>query len=211
MRCYRIFILLIIAVLFLPLTFAEHRLVGKATYYSNKAHGHLTSDGSIYHKDSFTCAHRTFPFGTILKVRNLTNDRVVYVKVNDRGPFSHAIIDLSYAAAKELHMISAGVSRVEISKVIDTDRVPYQGNSKTEIPQFSVPDPDSENGYVLLSEWAERRRNHEIEKVMPSKRDMEDEYPILVYDTVHDWEVFHKLCADQKATKPNKKFKYILK
>ncbi|MBQ2366423.1 MAG: septal ring lytic transglycosylase RlpA family protein, partial [Bacteroidaceae bacterium] len=67
-------------------TFAQAPLTGKASYYANKFHGRRTSDGSIYHRDSMTCAHRTLPFGTILKVRNVKNGKEVIVKVNDRGP-----------------------------------------------------------------------------------------------------------------------------
>ena len=84
-------------------TFAQEPLTGKASYYANKFHGRRTSDGSIYHRDSMTCAHRTLPFGTILKVRNVKNGKEVIVKVNDRGPFCKGrIVDLSYAAAREL-------------------------------------------------------------------------------------------------------------
>ena len=57
---------------------------GKASYYSNRLHGRRTSDGSRYHKDSLTCAHRTLPFGTLLKVTNKNNGKEVVVKVTDR-------------------------------------------------------------------------------------------------------------------------------
>ncbi len=90
-------------------------LVGKASYYAGKFHGRRTSSGEIYHQDSLTCAHRTLPFGTLLKVRNLKNNREVVVKVTDRGPFIRGrVVDLSRAAAKEIDMISAGVANVEI-------------------------------------------------------------------------------------------------
>lgn len=68
----------------------------KASYYANKFHGRKTASGALYHKDSLTCAHKTLPFGTILKVRNPRNDKEVYVKVTDRGPFIKGrTIDLS--------------------------------------------------------------------------------------------------------------------
>ncbi len=97
-------------------TFAQ--LKGNATYYANKFHGRLTSDGSVYHKDSLTCAHRTLPFGTVLRVVNKHNGKEVVVKVNDRGPFRPgAIIDLSLAAAKEIGMLHAGIVPVLAYKV----------------------------------------------------------------------------------------------
>ena len=66
---------------------AQKKSVGDATYYSHRLQGRRTSDGSLYHRDSLTCAHRTLPFGTLLKVRNTVNGREVVVKVTDRGPF----------------------------------------------------------------------------------------------------------------------------
>lgn len=97
---------------------AQHTQVGKASYYGNKFHGRRTSDGSRYHRDSLTCAHRTLPFGTLLRVRNVKNGREVIVKVTDRGPFSHGrIVDLSMAAARQLDMVAAGVAKVEATPV----------------------------------------------------------------------------------------------
>ena len=97
---------------------AQKTSVGDATYYGNKFHGRRTSDGSRYHRDSLTCAHRTLPFGTLLKVRNTSNGREVVVKVTDRGPFRRGgIVDLSFAAAKEIDMLRAGVVRVEVTPV----------------------------------------------------------------------------------------------
>jgi rare lipoprotein A len=96
-------------------TFAQQR--GNATFYSQKMHGRQTSDGGNYHADSLTCAHRTYPFGTFLKVRNLQNNKEVIVKVTDRGPHrKHLLIDLSYSAAKRLGIIQQGKALVEIMK-----------------------------------------------------------------------------------------------
>ncbi|RLW71078.1 MAG: hypothetical protein B6D68_00030 [spirochete symbiont of Stewartia floridana] len=72
----------------------------------------------IYDTYGYTCAHKTLPFGTILAVKNLKNDKVVRVRVNDRGPFTDdRIIDLTYAAAKELDMIRDGTAKVYIEAV----------------------------------------------------------------------------------------------
>lgn len=91
---------------------------GKASYYSSRLHGRRTSDGNRYHRDSLTCAHLSYPFGTYIKVRNLANDKEVIVKVTDRGPHVRGrIIDLSYAAAKEIGLIAQGIGSVEITKL----------------------------------------------------------------------------------------------
>ena len=110
--------LMLVAVLLLSGVAAETQVV-VASYYANSLHGKKTASGTLYNKYEMTCAHKTLPFGTILKVRNPKNDSVVYVKVTDRGPFIKGrSIDLSYAAARELDMIGRGVIRVEISKYI---------------------------------------------------------------------------------------------
>ena len=80
---------------------------GKATFYSKRATGSRTANGERLHHDSLTCAHRTYPFGTMLKVYNPANGRSVIVRVTDRGPFVRGrIIDLSWRAAKELDIIA---------------------------------------------------------------------------------------------------------
>jgi len=86
-----------------------------ATYYSRRFHGRKTASGEIYKHDAFTCAHKTLPFGTYLKVINPQNNKSVVVKVNDRGPFTRGRhLDLSYAAARELDMLRAGVIKTEV-------------------------------------------------------------------------------------------------
>ena len=95
---------------------------GKASFYSRRATGARTSSGERLHHDVFTCAHRTHPFGTLLKVKNLTNGKEVVVRVNDRGPFGRGrIVDLSWGAAKALGMLSKGVVPVEVTPVKNGD------------------------------------------------------------------------------------------
>jgi len=111
-------ILISILLLFVASTIAIAEQHGKASFYSNKLKGHHTTDGGKYHPDSLTCAHLTYPLGTILKVRNPKNDAEVIVKVTDRGPHSHRlIIDLSYSAAEVLDIVRAGIASVEITKL----------------------------------------------------------------------------------------------
>ena len=91
---------------------------GKASYYAGKFHGRRTSSGEIFHKDSMTCAHRSLPFGTMLRVRNTSNGREVVVRVTDRGPFAVGrIVDLSLGAARQLGMVAAGVTGVELEVI----------------------------------------------------------------------------------------------
>lgn len=114
----RISSLLTLLFLCIALTSVYAQQRGNASFYSHKMHGRHTSDGGKYHTDSLTCAHRTYPFGTLLRVRNPKNDKQVIVKVTDRGPHrKRLLIDLSYSAAKELDIIRAGVAQVEITRM----------------------------------------------------------------------------------------------
>ncbi len=92
---------------------------GLAVYYSDKFHGRKTANGELYDKNKLTAAHRTLPFGTILRVTNLRNRRSLELRINDRGPFNNRkrIIDISRKAAEKLGMIQAGVARVRVEIV----------------------------------------------------------------------------------------------
>ncbi len=84
-----------------------------ATYYSSRFHGRKTASGEIFDRYALTCAHKTLPFNTILKVTNPKNHKSVIVRVNDRGPFkNNRKLDLSYGAAKEIDLISHGAMKV---------------------------------------------------------------------------------------------------
>ncbi|MEE1235699.1 MAG: septal ring lytic transglycosylase RlpA family protein [Bacteroidaceae bacterium] len=121
--------------------FAEEQdtIIGKASYYSDKLHGRTMSNGMPYHRDSMTCAHLKFPFGTMLKVKNPINDKEVIVTVTDRGPYSKRyIVDLSRAAAKELGLIHRGWAMVEITPYIP-QKVPYKLKQELpEIPELNI-------------------------------------------------------------------------
>ena len=88
---------------------------GKASYYADKFEGRKTASGATFNQRKLTAAHKTLPFGTKVKVTNLSNGKTVKVKVNDRGPFAEGrIIDLSKKAAEKIKMVNAGVVQVEI-------------------------------------------------------------------------------------------------
>lgn len=89
--------------------------IGLASWYGDPYHGRRTSNGETYNKYGMTAAHRTLPFDTVVKVNNLENGRNVKVRINDRGPFKdNRVIDLSYAAAKEISMIGPGTAKVSL-------------------------------------------------------------------------------------------------
>jgi rare lipoprotein A len=95
---------------------------GQASWYGNKFHGHLTSNGEIYDMYAMSAAHKNLPLPTYLRVTNLANEKSVVVRVNDRGPFHQSrIIDLSYSAAYKLDMLKQGTAQVKISAITDFD------------------------------------------------------------------------------------------
>jgi rare lipoprotein A len=91
---------------------------GVASWYGKKFHGNLTSNREVYDMYAMTAAHKTLPLPTYVRVRNLSNNKSIVVRVNDRGPFVHnRIIDLSYVAATKLDMIKDGTSLVEVTAI----------------------------------------------------------------------------------------------
>jgi len=92
--------------------------IGKASWYGRRFQGHRTASGEAFDLNMLTCAHRTLPIGTLLRVTNLTNRRSIMVRVNDRGPVETGlIVDLSYAAARSLGFGGNGKARVRLEKV----------------------------------------------------------------------------------------------
>jgi rare lipoprotein A len=100
-----------------PVAIAEpgSREQGIASWYGPGFHGRRTANGEIYNQFAMTAAHQTLPADTRVRVTNLTNGRSVVVRINDRGPFvDDRIIDLSYAAAREIEMIGPGTAPVRL-------------------------------------------------------------------------------------------------
>lgn len=114
---------------------------GKATFYSKRATGARTASGHRLHHDSLTCAHRTYPFGTMLRVTNIENGKSVVVKVTDRGPFSRGrVIDLSWRAAKELDIVAKGVGTVRIEPWREGQGIPFRSDTRLPELDFEVTD-----------------------------------------------------------------------
>ena len=130
---------------------------GKASFYAKKFMGRKTASGELLHPDSLTCAHRTYPFGTMLKVNNPANGRSVVVRVTDRGPFVRGrIIDLSWRAAKELDIISKGVAVVTVQKY-STIIVPYLPEDEIELPELELETNDGSPGMTPF--WQEMKKD----------------------------------------------------
>jgi len=129
--------ILIIFALTLSLTVLGQIQIGKASFYSKRATGRMTASGDRLHHDSLTCAHRSYPFGTLLQVTNPSNGRMIVVRVNDRGPFVRGrIIDLSWAAAKVLGILSTGVANV-IVEPLEHFHIPMKRDRDHIIPKVS--------------------------------------------------------------------------
>lgn len=91
---------------------------GLASYYHERFHGRKSSSGRIHDKDEMVAAHRTYPFGTYLRITNLDNMKSVIVCVTDRGPYRKGrIIDVSSGAAKVLGFKKKGLARVRVEEV----------------------------------------------------------------------------------------------
>jgi len=88
---------------------------GVASFYGAAHHGKTTADGTTFDHTAFTAAHPTLAFGTVVRVTNLSNGRMVKVEINDRGPRAKGrVIDLSLAAARALDMEKSGLARVRL-------------------------------------------------------------------------------------------------
>ncbi|MFQ5445442.1 MAG: septal ring lytic transglycosylase RlpA family protein [Saprospiraceae bacterium] len=108
----------LLLLLFCPALFAQQEEYGIASYYSDLFHGKPTASGELYDKTKLTGAHKTLPFGTIVKVTRFDNKKSVQIRINDRGPFiSGRIIELSRAAAKKIDLIHDGSARVKVEVI----------------------------------------------------------------------------------------------
>ena len=93
---------------------------GICVYYNDQFQGHILASGEKYDKDALAAAHKTIPFGTMVKVTNLENNKSVVVRVNDRGPHGGSkakIIEITSRAAKDIDMIKKGKVQVQIEIV----------------------------------------------------------------------------------------------
>ena len=151
---------------------------GKASYYGREFEGHKTASGEFFRNSDFTCAHKKYSFGTILKVTNQKNRLSTIVKVNDRGPFVRTrIIDLSETAARTIGIYQRGLATVKVeplniikmTKKLDStftcnDVLDCLGNP-TKLKGYSISLWRTKNLIQLLYVANELYLNEEIENV----------------------------------------------
>ncbi|HEY6322484.1 MAG TPA: septal ring lytic transglycosylase RlpA family protein, partial [Thermoanaerobaculia bacterium] len=118
---------------------------GMASWYGTQFDGRRTANGERYDMHKLTAAHPNLPFGTLVQVTNVENGRQVVVRINDRGPFGRRrVIDLSYAAARELRMVGPGTAQVELAVIGRFDPTappsPYPPILLAAAPASALPD-----------------------------------------------------------------------
>ena len=140
---------------------------GKASYYAQRFSGRRTASGERLHHDSLTCAHRTYPFGTLLKVTNPANGKEVIVRVTDRGPYVKGrIIDLSVRAARELGILTQGIAPVTVERY-DTTVVPFKPEDIIDLPEFDIGTNEGADSKPI---WMELRDQYK-KKVQEEKKE----------------------------------------
>jgi len=99
-------------------TLPKAEMEGAASWYGRQHQGQKTASGEKFDMHALTAAHRTFPFGTRVRVTSLTTQKEVIVRINDRGPYARdRIIDLSYEAARRIGMIGRGFDQVKLERL----------------------------------------------------------------------------------------------
>jgi rare lipoprotein A len=127
----RISFFVVVFFFLISLSFAQIQ-TGKASFYADKFEGSPTASGEKYRSSKLTAAHKTLPFGTRIRVTNLSNNESVEVVVNDRGPYvENRVIDLSKAAAEKLGFVNQGLADIRL-EVIDA------GDGKTSDPAKTI-------------------------------------------------------------------------
>ena len=137
---------------------------GTASFYSKNMTGHKTANGERLHHDSLTCAHKTFPFGTLLKVTNPANGNQVVVRVTDRGPYVKGrIIDLSVRAAQELGIIAQGIAPVIVERY-NQSVIPFKPEDTIDMPELELGTNDGPKSKPIWVEMREQRIKKDLER-----------------------------------------------
>lgn len=133
----------------------EYDVRGKASWYGTTAHGKQTASGETFDKHALTAAHKTLPFGTVLRVYNLRNKRHTLVRVNDRGPFiAGRIVDVSRRAAEQLKMMRAGVTAVAIEVISNARGEPL--NRENSFYLHVADEKNLVNAFLFASQLSQR-------------------------------------------------------
>jgi len=113
---------------------------GYAVFYADYLEGQKTANGEIFSNHQLTCAHKTHPFGTLLKITRLDNYKSVTVRVNDRGPYGEGlVVDLTKAAAAQLGMLSEGKAYVQVEVVGSSNTNPIPPSLQTAKSPSAIP------------------------------------------------------------------------
>jgi rare lipoprotein A len=119
-------------------------LRGRASWYGRRFQGRRTTSGERFNRHEYTCAHKTLPFGTRLRVTNLNTGATVVVRVTDRGPFRHErIIDLAEVAARPLGIVDAGAATV-VAEVVDSTTPLGPASAPENLAALRAGDPNPE-------------------------------------------------------------------
>jgi rare lipoprotein A len=117
-------------------------LRGRASWYGKYFQGKKTTSGERFNRHEYTCAHKTLPFGTRLRVTNLDNGVTVVVRVSDRGPFRHErIIDLAEVAARPLGLVEAGAATV-VAEIVEPTTPLGLTDTPGNLAQLQAGDPN---------------------------------------------------------------------
>ncbi|MDO7884752.1 septal ring lytic transglycosylase RlpA family protein [Hymenobacter cheonanensis] len=117
-------------------------LRGRASWYGKRFQGKKTTSGERFNRHEYTCAHKTLPFGTRLRVTNLDNGVTVVVRVTDRGPFRHErIIDLAEVAARPLGLVEAGAATV-VAEIVEPTTPLGLTDTPSNLEQLQAADPN---------------------------------------------------------------------
>ena len=130
---------------------APNAAEGVASWYGPGFDGKLTANGEVFDTTKLTAAHQTLPFDTLVRVTNLENNRVVVVRVNDRGPFvGGRILDLSQAAAERLDMIGNGTAKVRLELLSEMPAASWRVGLSPEVTGYDALSRLHRPGELLL-------------------------------------------------------------
>jgi rare lipoprotein A len=181
---------------------------GKASYYSKSWSGRKTANGERLHHDSLTCAHKTYPFGTLLKVTNPVNGLSVIVKVTDRGPYVKGrVVDLSVRAAKELGILAQGIAPVIVERY-NPSIIPFKPED-FELPEFDLGTNEGSSAKPIWMELRDQRikRRQEQTKLETEKKAMERR-KIEIRDSIAQ-SLANEDVLDEINNKPNHSKAYL--
>lgn len=170
--------------------------IGMASFYADKFEGKTTASGEVFKQSKLTAAHRTLPFGSVVKVTNLNNNLSVTVTINDRGPFvDKRIIDLSRAAAEKLKFIDKGTTNVKIEVVSLPDGSGSEVASGSSTPAWPGSKPAGVSGSDPDSAGAEGEKQTSVTEVKKPA----NEYYKVVSTVVHPKGYGVQLASYQEA------------